>query len=90
MTNDIIIKFSEVHNTDFKQCMRIDFKKRDAIFGFIIAANDYDYLMSKNLWRIVLQPNIDKWIQTHNLDLAKIFNGSDIVKLSLVDKRKAA
>lgn len=90
MNNQNIEKFCETKNTDWKNCLRIDFKKREPLYGFIVAASDYDYLKEKNLWRIVLVPNMGKWQNTHNLDFAKIFNGDEITKLSLSEKTKVA
>lgn len=90
MNNIAIAKFCEIKNVDLKSCVRIDFKKREPIQGFIVAAADYDDLRAKNFWRIVLTVNMEKWQTTGNLDFAKIFNGDEITKLSLAERRKVA
>ena len=90
MNNIAIEKFCEAKKIDWKSCLRIDFKEREPLYGFIVAAPDYDYLKGKNLWRIVLISNISKWQTTGNLDFAKIFNGDEITKLSLSEKKQVA
>lgn len=86
MNNDAIEKFVDSKESRAASCIRIDFKKRNPVFGFFVAFKDYEYLKSKNLWRIVLQSNFQKWEQTGDIDYAKIFNGSDITKLSHGDR----
>lgn len=67
--------------TSKDQLMTITFKKRDAIQGFIVKGNDYDDLKSKNFWRIVKQKDLDAWEKSGNVDLAKIFSGSEFSRL---------
>ncbi|HNP23297.1 MAG TPA: short-chain dehydrogenase [Panacibacter sp.] len=82
MTNDAIAKFCETQNVPANNCIRIDFKKRNPILGLFVEANDYEELKSKNFWRIVMRANIDEWKRTKNIEMAKIYSGSEIVKLS--------
>jgi hypothetical protein len=63
------------------QLMTITFKKRDAIQGFIVKGSDYNDLKSKNFWRVVKQKDIEAWERSKNVELAKIFNGSEFSRL---------
>lgn len=89
MNNDAIAKFVDSKESRSATCTRIDFKKREPVYGFFVAFKDYEYLRSKNLWRIVLQSNLEKWEQTGDINYAKIFNGSDITKLSPGERRSS-
>ena len=86
MTNDQIEKFLTPDHLS-KNIVRINFKTRNSILGIFLNSPDYDDLKSKNFWRIVLQTNAQQWEKTGNLDYAKIFNGSEITRLTLADKR---
>jgi hypothetical protein len=83
MTNDQIGKFLEAGHLT-AHSIKIDFKSRQPIIGLFIKANDYDELKSKNFWRIVSESNISVWKSSHNNSLAKIFNGSEITRLTPV------
>ena len=63
--------------------VKIDFKKRDAIYGLFIMDGDYSDLKSKNFWRIVTRAHFDEWEKSKNVNLAKIFNGMEFSKLTL-------
>ena len=54
------------------------------MFGFLIQAGDYEDLKSKNFWRIVLHSNMQNWQKSRDMDMAKIYNGSEFTKLSVV------
>ncbi len=84
MTSEVIEKFVETQTVPANKSMKIDFKKRNAILGLIIRGNDYEDLKSKNFWRIVMQVNLEEWQKNKNIDLAKIYSGSEFTKLSLV------
>lgn len=88
MTNDIIAKFCETQNIATGNCVRIDFKKRNPILGLIIQAGDYEDLKSKNFWRIVIRANMEVWQRTKNVEMAKIYNGSEFSKLSVVANKE--
>ena len=81
MTNDQIEKFLNSENRA-KDVVRINFKTRNAISGIFISGNDYEDLKSKNFWRIVSEKNIDSWRKSKDMNLARIFNGTEITKLS--------
>lgn len=84
MNNDMIAKFCETQKISTDDCVRIDFKKRNPMFGFLIQAGDYEDLKSKNFWRIVLHSNMQNWQKSRDMDMAKIYNGSEFTKLSVV------
>ena len=74
MTNDQIEKF--VHSEDLQEkVFKIDFKTRHSMLGIF---------KSKNFWRIVTERNIDSWKKSKDMSLARIFNGMEITRLSLV------
>ena len=83
MTNDQIGKFLEAGHLT-KHNVKIDFKTRQSIVGLFIKTNDYDELKSKNFWRIVSETHIDSWKTSHDNNLAKIFNGAEITRLTPV------
>jgi hypothetical protein len=64
--------------------VQITFKTRSAIKGIFIETQDYHELSRKNLWRIVVERHIDSYKQTHDENLAKIFNGTEFTRLELV------
>ena len=84
MTNVVISKFCDNEKLNAESCVRIDMKKRNAIFGYLIKGSDYEYLMAKNFWRIVVHSNIAAWKKTNNPEIAKIYNGAEFLKLSVV------
>jgi hypothetical protein len=81
MTNDLIQKYVAPRQLKDKE-IKIYFKQRSTLTGLFIKGADYDELRSKNFWRIVTNANIGTWKQTNDINLAKIFNGSEFTKLS--------
>lgn len=63
--------------------VKIQFKKRDSIYGQFVEGNDYSDLKSKNFWRIVSKTYLTEYQKSKNINLAKIFSGSDFSKLTL-------
>lgn len=84
MNNDMIAKFCETQKIQAGNCVRIDFKKRNPMFGFIVQTSDFEDLKSKNFWRIVIHGNMQNWQKSADMDMAKIYNGSEFTKLSVV------
>ena len=81
MTPEMIEKF--IDNKGRKDLeVHIHFKQRSTIKGLFIRTADYDQLKSKNFWRIVAGPKIDEWKKTKDINLAKIFSGTEITRLS--------
>jgi hypothetical protein len=84
MNTDEIQKFLSSKQVPEGYQVKIDFKKRDTILGQLVQAEDYNDLKSKNLWRIVREKDWSEWNKSRNIELAKIFNGSEFQKLSVV------
>ena len=83
MTNEAIAKQVETKITSEKT-INIHFKTRSTITGLFIKGNDYEHLRSKNFWRIVTNANIAQWKKTKDLNLARLFNGTEFTRLSEV------
>jgi hypothetical protein len=84
MTNEAIIK--QIDGKDLgDKMMNIHFKQRNTVTGLFIRANDFDELKSKNLWRIVTKLHVDEWRKTKDINLCRIFNGTEFTRLSDVD-----
>lgn len=83
MTNEAIAKFVE-STSKAKEHVKISFKKRGTVVGHFVQSKDYNDLKSKNFWRIVVEPHIDAWKKSNDINLAKIFNGMEITKLTAV------
>jgi hypothetical protein len=67
--------------------IRFEMKKRNPVRGLIVKGRDYDELKGKNFWRIVTQTNLAEYGKSQNINLAKIFSGSEFAKLSLVSNK---
>ncbi len=87
MTVEQIEKFLDTEEIPKNKAIRFEFKKRDPIRGLIVKGRDYDELKVKNFWRIVTQTNLAAYQKTNDINLAKIFAGSDFAKLSLVSNK---
>ena len=83
MNTEDIEKFLQTKATAEDSYVKIDFKKRDSVYGLFIKDGDYADLKSKNFWRIVTRPHFDAWVKSKNANLAKIFSGSEFSKLTL-------
>jgi len=81
MTSEAIIKQVESENNSDKT-LNIHFKQRSTLKGLFIKGNDYKELRSKNLWRIVTNANIERWKETKDMNLARIFNGIEFTRLT--------
>ena len=82
MTTEQIQKF---FSSDVKSnaVIRISFKTRNSVFGIFIQTPDITELKSKNFWRIVSESDFEKWNQTHDYNLCRMFNGTEFTKLSV-------
>jgi hypothetical protein len=81
-----IEKFLEKQKLSKGQQIKIDFKKRNTLYGMFIVTDDYTELKSKNLWRIVVEPRIKEYQTSKDMSLARIFNGTEITRLGLVQQ----
>ncbi|GAC1422515.1 MAG: hypothetical protein NVS9B7_10810 [Flavisolibacter sp.] len=83
MNNEEIEKFLNTKTTVQNNYVKIDFKKRDSIYGLFVRDKDFGDLKSKNFWRIVTRTHFDEYNKSKNANLAKIFNGSEFSRLTL-------
>jgi hypothetical protein len=83
MTSEQISKYIEDKHLS-KNPLKIEFKTRSSIIGLFIQAADYKELKVKNFWRIVSETKINDWKNSNDNNLAKIFNGAELTKLSPV------
>lgn len=86
MTAEEIQKFIEKKVTEKNKYVKIEFGKREPLYGIFIIGEDYKYLCSKNFWRIVTTKYFDEFNKSNNSNLAKIFNGAEFSKLSLLSE----
>lgn len=84
MTNEAIIKQIEGKAVADKM-LNIHFKQRNTVTGLFIRTSDFDELKSKNLWRIVTKLHVDEWRKTKDINLCRIFNGTEFTRLSDAD-----
>jgi hypothetical protein len=86
MNSEEIEKFLNEKTSAKEGYVKIDFKKRDTIYGLFVKDKDYGDLKSKNFWRIVTRTHFDEYNKSKNINLAKIFNGAEFSKLSLLSE----
>jgi hypothetical protein len=85
MNVEDIEKFLNKQSDIQKAYVKINFKKRDPIYGFFLKGKDYTDLKSKNFWRIVTRTNFDQWNKSKDVNLARIFSGTDFSKLTIYE-----
>jgi hypothetical protein len=85
MTNEAIVK----HVNNSEKLLNIHFKQRNTITGLFIRTNDFEDLRSKNLWRIVTKTHVEEWKRTRDINLCRIFNGSEFTRLSEVNQMQS-
>lgn len=84
MNTEEIEKFLDAKISSDEEYVKIIFKKRDSIYGlFVRGHQDYTDLKSKNFWRIVPRSQFDAYRQSKNINLAKIFSGSEFTRLAI-------
>jgi hypothetical protein len=81
MTNAQIEKFLEQNYLE-KAPVKVSFKTRKPLIGLFIKTADYGELKSKNFWRIVGEVNIESYKKSKDMNLARVFSGSEMTKLS--------
>jgi hypothetical protein len=67
--------------------IRFELKKRNPVRGLIVQGRDYNDLKVKNFWRIVTQTHLAAYQKSNDINLARIFSGSDFAKLSFVPNK---
>lgn len=86
MNVEEIEKFLDRQENTGDKKVKIDFKKRESIYGVFVKGKDYGDLKEKNFWRVVTLPNVDAWKKSNDLNFAKIFSGSEFSRLTIKDK----
>jgi len=84
MNPEQIKKFIETKITGKDKYVKIEFSKREPIYGIFITDQDYNDLSAKNFWRIVTSKHFDAYNKTQDINLARLFNGSEFSRLSLL------
>lgn len=74
-------------NGDQSGASRIALKAR-TIEGMFIKAPDFLELRKKNFWRVVAISRLEEYQRSKDVNLSRIFNGQEIVKLVSVSKEK--
>lgn len=85
MNSEQIKNFIATKVTRNNKYVKIEFSKRDPIYGLFITDADYNDLSAKNFWRIVTSKHFDEYNKNKDVNLAKIFNGSEFSRLSLLN-----
>jgi len=85
MNQEQIKKFIESKITNNNKYVKIEFSKREPIYGIFITDNDFKDLSAKNFWRIVTSKNFDAYNKSKDVNLARLFNGTEFSKLSLLN-----
>lgn len=85
MNAEQIKKFIESKVTQKNKYVKIEFPKRDPIYALFITDGDYNELSAKNFWRIVSSKHFDAYNKSKDLNLARLFNGSEFSRLSLLN-----
>jgi hypothetical protein len=84
MTVEQIDAFLHKHNFDQAQ-VKVSFRSRAAFTGIFVKTDDYNDLKVKNFWRIVGESNVKQYLISKQTNLARIFNGTEITKLTVVE-----
>ena len=85
MNSEQIQNFLRKKISQKNQYVKISFQKRPPIYGlFLTDEKDYKDLSTKNFWRIVTQKNLDQYNKSGDINLSRIFNGSEMTRLSLL------
>ena len=87
MTVEQIETFLNKESIPQGKVIRFEMKKRNPVRGLIVQGRDYNELKTKNFWRIVTQTNLAAFQKSNDINLAKIFSGTDFAKLSLVSNK---
>ncbi|MDF2190605.1 short-chain dehydrogenase [Paraflavitalea sp. CAU 1676] len=82
MTIEQIESFLQKNDTD-RHAVKVSFRTRNSFNGIFIKTADYNELKGKNFWRIINESNMEKYLKSKDTGLARIFNGSEFVKLSV-------
>lgn len=64
--------------------VKISLKSREPFIGIFVISKDYEDLKSKNFWRIIGQKNIQNYQNSKDVNLSRIYSGTEITSLKLV------
>ena len=77
MTIEKIDRFIESEKNAFSKI----FLKARTVEGIFIKGPDYLELKKKNFWRIVTAKNMQEYHRSKDINLSRIFNGNEFIKL---------
>lgn len=83
MNTEEIQKFLNANTIAPNKHLKISFKKRNPVYGLIVHCKDATDLQAKNFWRIVSVTNYKEWQKSRDLNLSRIFHGSEFSKLTI-------
>jgi hypothetical protein len=69
----------------FDNTIKVNFRSRTAFTGIFVKTKDFDDLKEKNFWRIINESNVKQYLTSKDNNLARIFNGTEFVKLTVVE-----
>lgn len=84
MTLEQIDAFLQKNQFD-RNPVKVSFRTRNAFTGIFVKTADYEDLKGKNFWRIINESNVKNYLKSKDTNLARIFNGSEITKLTVVE-----
>lgn len=82
MTVEQIERFVGVEPASLGSSAKISFKTRSVVEGVFIKAPDYLELKKKNFWRVVAAHRVEEYRKSKDINLSRIFNGTEFVKLA--------
>ena len=83
MNIEEIEKFIQTNKLPEDKYLKITFRKRDPVYGVFVQGKDKSDLQSKNFWRIVTLNHFKEYQASKDVNLSKIFHGSDFTKLTV-------
>jgi hypothetical protein len=84
MTVEQIDNFLRKNKYDQHQ-VKVSFRTRTAFTGIFLKTDDYDDLKGKNFWRVINESNVKQYLSSKDTKLARIFNGTEFVRLTVVE-----
>jgi len=84
MTIEQIDSFLQKNEYD-RHAVKVSFRTRNSFNGIFVKTADYDELKGKNFWRVINETNVKQYLKTRDTSLARIFNGSEFVKLTALE-----
>jgi len=78
MTIEQIERFIDTDTATFSKIIL----KARTVEGIFIKASDFLELKKKNFWRIVSVSKMEDYTQSKDLNLSRIFNGQEFIKIA--------